>query len=112
MNLIDYMHAYGTSEGANKGWDTRGRGRAKKNFEPKSSVVSRRSRDIVNHYGYKFERADDDGNNTYLHPDGSKVITHIGQGWSHRSSDGKTTSGVGVDALSKVLSTSYSKKGQ
>lgn len=35
------IQAYGTSEGADKGWDTRGRGRAKKNFEPPSSVVKK-----------------------------------------------------------------------
>ncbi len=32
------ISAYGTSDGANKGWDSRGRGRAKKNFEPPSST--------------------------------------------------------------------------
>lgn len=37
----DTLLGYGTSEGANKGWDSRGRGRAKKNFEPPSSVVKK-----------------------------------------------------------------------
>jgi hypothetical protein len=39
MNVLDYIHFAGTSEGATKGWDERGRGRAKKNFEHKPSVV-------------------------------------------------------------------------
>lgn len=35
------MFSYGTPEGAEKGWDSRGRGRAKKNFEPASSVQNK-----------------------------------------------------------------------
>lgn len=35
------IQAAGTSEGANKGWDSRGRGRGKKNFTPPSSVVNK-----------------------------------------------------------------------
>jgi hypothetical protein len=35
------IQATGTSEGASKGWDSRGRGRAKKNFEPPSSTVKK-----------------------------------------------------------------------
>lgn len=41
------LEAYGTSDGANKGWDTRGRGRAKKNFEPPSSVVHKDNSGLV-----------------------------------------------------------------
>jgi hypothetical protein len=48
--IKEEISAYGTSEGANKGWDSRGRGRAKKNFEPPSSVTHKDLKDATKNF--------------------------------------------------------------
>jgi hypothetical protein len=67
---VGQVRAFGTSKGADEGWDKRGRGRAKKNFEPPSSVVGKeyKTGDWVVHKGssYRIEEKDPDGEHYWV----------------------------------------------
>jgi hypothetical protein len=72
---ITAIEATGTSEGAEKGWDTRGRGRtssAKSSFNLADRATGNRVGDALRSLGYErdMSKANAPGGTYYKHPDG------------------------------------------
>lgn len=85
---VSQVRASGTSEGANKGWDRRGRGRAGKNFTPPSSVVHNTDKEVESLkkiFNRAFSAGDLDGD------------SDAGEMKGYLRSTGKSFSGEAID---------------
>ena len=88
-DMLIGLQAAGTSEGAQKGWDTRGRA--------VKSVAN-------NAEGYRLLRSNANHSITYVHPDGHKLTVARDGTWSHWNAfDKKFTKSAGPSALEDHL---------
>jgi hypothetical protein len=85
--------AYGTSEGASKGWDTRGRGRTvDQNLRHGQDTAN-----TVREFGYKH-KGFDDNNRAIFQRGGHTMSVSKGGGWKYSGPGGNTRGGGWLDA--------------
>lgn len=89
MKLQEWIQAYGTSEGASKGWDTRGRGKKRidyNNYTPRAAV-----RTVLKEQGFKRS-----GSGTWykrIGDENHKISVSLTGAWNHSSMKGPAVSG-------------------
>lgn len=94
INLnIPKIHASGTSEGAVKAWDTRGRGRAATSNNETQQYLHKGFHDTLSKLGYKFQYSAYTSkaatpHSAYYHPTSQRSV-HVTEGgqWSSKKGD-------------------------